>query len=72
MWLFNKKELILTHDFKKQAHIREILAKGNIEYLLNPILLSWSLNRSYPEYKFYVKKEDYEKAKYLISKELHI
>jgi len=64
--LFDKRELTITYDLKRQMLIRETLEKENINYVINPILMSWSLNRCQAEYKFYVKKSDYERAMYII------
>lgn len=80
--LFNKVELCITYDLKKCAEIRNILQANHIEYSLNTINLRSSglgnsrgrtgtlgenINLQY-EYKFYVHKKEYEKAKYLIQK----
>ena len=65
---FNKRELITTYDFKKQALIREALANSKIEYYINPVLMSPSINRAAAEYKIYVKKSDYDTALHIINK----
>ena len=82
--LFNRKELLITYDMKKQSDVRTILQNHKIEYsvkvknLLSPTPLS-SGSRGHMatpgidlnkayEYKIYVKKEDYEKAIDLVNK----
>lgn len=63
--IFNRKQLIRTYDMDIQAKIRNILAVNNIDYYINPIMFSSNIHTS-AEYKIYVYKKDYEKAKYLI------
>ena len=80
--IFNRKELLVTFDLKKQAKVRDILAANNVEYYIKTV------NRMSPspvsagtrgqmgtagqrmkdmyEYIIYVKKCDYKKASYLI------
>ena len=76
--IFNRKELLITYDMKKQSEVRTILCDHNIEYIVKvKNLLSPSLMRGGArghvgtlgvdatksyEYKIYVKKTDYEKA----------
>ena len=62
--IFNRKQLLLTYDLNIQAKIRNILAENNIDYVLNPIMNTWSLRG--PEYKFYVHRNDFEQAEWLI------
>lgn len=81
--VFNRKELFLTYDMQRQSEIRTLLQGHNIEYrvkvknLLSPSPFSGSsrartgtfgvdLTKTY-EYKIYVKKSDYERAKYLMN-----
>lgn len=76
--IFNRKELLCTFDMKKQATTREILAQNGIDYSIKTInrksaalalrdermrtgTLGEKLEYEY-EYIIYVKKEDYEKA----------
>ena len=76
--IFNRKELLITYDIKKQIDICIILQDHKIEYdlkvknLLSPSALSTS-GRTHMgshgmdssksnEYKIYVKKVDYERA----------
>ena len=75
--IFNRKELFITYDMKKQSEIRSILQNNNIEYKVNVKNILSSENRAHTgsmgvaqsksyEYKIYVKASDYEKALYLI------
>jgi len=76
--IFNRKELIMTFEMKKQAEVRELMARNHIPYSIRVI------NRKSPslvgagsrartgtfgenlqleyEYTIFVKKADYEKA----------
>ena len=79
--IFNRKELLLTDDMKRQSDVRDLLAQNGIDYAVktinrqSPAFLSSSrartgsfgidLSRAY-EYRIYVRKSDYEKAKLLI------
>lgn len=78
--IFNRKELLITMDMKRQADVREILSKNGIHYTITTINLQSagfasgrahagsfgiSPEHSY-EYKIYVHKKDYDRAKYLI------
>lgn len=80
--IFNRKELILTWEMKKQLEIRNILSANNIDYTISVknMLDRNSFGRSARshygsmginaeclyEYKIYVNKKDYEQAVYLI------
>lgn len=79
--VFNRKELIVTMEMNRQAEVRDILSKNNIEYIINTVNLqaapilgnrraqtgSFGINQDYSyEYKIYVHKKDYEKAAQLI------
>lgn len=79
--LFNRREVLLTMDLKKQADVRGILSANNIPYvtkttnLLNSQAVgshrgkvgSLGINQDYCyEYKIYVHKKDYDKALSLI------
>ena len=80
--LFNRKELTVTNDLKKQAEIRELLLANFINYDMkvtnigSASFMGASRGRGVPginqqtqyEYKFYVHKENYEKAYYLLNK----
>ncbi|MBR3600968.1 MAG: hypothetical protein IKL49_01380 [Lachnospiraceae bacterium] len=79
--IFNRKELLITYDMKKQSEVRTILKNSDIEYkvkvknILSPTPLN-SGSRAHMgnvgidlskvyEYKIYAKASDYEKALYL-------
>lgn len=81
--VFNRKELLLTHDMQKQGDVRTILQNNQIPYRVkvtnryspspfssSPRARTGTLGtdpaRLY-EYKIYVKKTDYERAKYLLN-----
>ena len=72
--LFNRKELLLTTSMERQARVRDALAANGIPYQVRvrgngarsrTVLPGMRLDAMY-QYYVYVKKEDYEKAKYLI------
>lgn len=80
--VWNRKELIITMDIAQQAAVRDILSQNGIEYKVKTINLQSAtfagaersrlgglgINQKYSyEYKIYVHKKDYEKAKYLIN-----
>ena len=75
--LFNRKELLTTASMEQQAKVRDALAANGIEYRVHVKSNTGGLSRSRTvmpgtrmetmyQYYIYVKKEDYEKAKYLI------
>ena len=79
--IFNRKELIITTDMKRQSGIRNILANNNIDYVIKTTNLqnapvvganrgrtgSFGINQDYSyEYKIFVHKKDYGRAKLLI------
>ncbi len=79
--LFNRKELIITMEMKRQAEVRSILSENGIEYIVKTTNLQsapffgntrahtgiFGINPDYSyEYKIYVHKKDFEKAAYLI------
>ena len=79
--IFNRQELIITMDMNRQADIRKILSQNEIEYtvkttnLQSPTAIdsrrgitgSFGINQDYSyEYKIYVHKKDYDRAKWLI------
>ena len=37
--VFNRKELIVTMEMNRQAEVRDILSKNNIEYIINTVNL---------------------------------
>ena len=72
--LFNRKELLLTSSMERQARVRDMLAANDIPYLVRT---SSNISRSRGvmpgmwmdmlyQYRIYVKRCDYEKAKYFI------
>ena len=79
--IFNRKELLLTDDMKRQSDVRDLLAQNSINYAVKTISrqsptvpdssphapgsFGIDLSRAY-EYRIYVRKSDYEKAKSLI------
>ena len=72
--LFNRKKLLLTTSMERQAHVREILAANNIPYQARTssnisrsrgVIPGMRMDMLY-QYHIYVKRSDYEKAKYLI------
>ena len=79
--IFNRKELLVTMDMKKQADVRDALSANSIPYIINTTNLvnsqafgsrrgyqgSLGVNQNYSyEYKIYVHKNDYDKAVGLI------
>ena len=79
--IFNRKELLVTYDTKKQSEVRAILQNHKINYdvKVKNILGSSSrgaraytgslgidLNKSY-EYKIYVSKSDYDRSVALVN-----
>ena len=81
---FNRKEVCITYDMKRQAEVRDILNFNGIDYIVkvtnrkspSPIGAgsrartgTFGENLSMElEYKIFVHKNDYEKALYLISR----
>ena len=80
--IFNRKELFVAYDMGRQAEIRNTLAANGIDYKVkvvnhSTVSLGGEMTRvrtgsfgeranfSY-EYIIYVKKRDFERAKYLI------
>ncbi|WP_242647758.1 hypothetical protein [Lacrimispora saccharolytica] len=81
--IFNRKELFITYEMRKQAEVRELMAQNKIPYSIKVI------NRKSPsifeagsrartgtfgenlqleyEYIIYVKKTDYDKANALLN-----
>lgn len=81
--IFNRKEFAITYDMQKQAEICRLLQSHGIEYKVNVLnrkspsplsvgaraytgTLGEDLDKAY-EYKIYVKKEAYVKARKLIN-----
>lgn len=84
--VFNRKELLVTYDMKRQSEIRTILGDYKIDYdvKVKNLLSSSPMRagaRTYTgthgvdltksyEYKIYVKKTDYERAVLLMKQNL--
>ena len=82
--IFNRRELSVTYDMARQAEIRRPLAESGIDYQVkvvnhSTVSLGGEMTRARTgsfgenanfshEYIIYVKKRDYERAKYLIGK----
>ena len=84
--IFNRKELIITMNMKRQSEVRDILFQNGIDYIVKtinpetaPILGnrrahtgSFGINANYSyEYKIYVHKKDFEKAVSVVNKQMH-
>lgn len=78
--IFNRKELLITMDMGVQMNVRDILSANKIDYVIKTKNLygssfagnrrsyvgSLGVNSDYMyEYKIYVRKCDFDKAKYL-------
>ena len=78
---FNRRELLITMDMKRQGEVRSILDKNGIQYdvkitnLENSAVMgksrgrtgSLGLDQKYVyEYKIYVRKEDFDRVSSLI------
>jgi len=80
--IFNRRQLLVTFQMKTQTRMREMLADHHIEYTVKTVnrrspspfsagsraytgTVGEHLSEEY-EYIFYVKKEDYEKARKLM------
>lgn len=79
--VFNRKEVLITYSQKDQADAREILRNNQIQYKvksssnLSRGIVSrlggraQSVDNAY-EYKIFVHKDDWTKAKYLLAKQI--
>lgn len=80
--VFNRKELTITMDMSVQMRVRDILSANKIDYIIKTKNLygasfagsrrsyvgSLGTNADYMyEYKIFVRKDDFEKAKHLIN-----
>lgn len=78
---FNRKELLITMDMKRQAEVRSILDANGIENIVKTTNLqsssvvgshrghtgSFGIDQNYSyEYKIFVNKKDFDRASYLI------
>lgn len=78
--VFNRKELLCTFDMKKQAEVRDILWKFDISYEVRvsdraDVFVGGRMTgqvsvvpEHQTEYLIYVKKEDYERAAFLVNR----
>ena len=77
--IFNRKELLISFDMKRVADVREILAADGIDYYVKVDSRQGGLSRGRTgtlgqdpkymyEYVIYVRKENWERAKYLIGR----
>lgn len=80
--IFNRKEICLTYDIKRQSEVRDILQGAGIDYRIRTINRTNTVavragTRAYTgtigrdqmrdyEYHIYVHKDDYEEAMFLI------
>lgn len=79
--IFNRKELIITMEMKRQSEVRDILSQNGIDYTVKTTNLqaapvvgnqrgrtgNFGINQYYSyEYKIYVHKNDFERAVSLI------
>ena len=75
--IFNRRELLLTGSMERQAKVQDILAANGIECFVKAKCQVGGFSRSRTvvpgmradalyQYYIYVKKGDYEKAKYFI------
>lgn len=71
--LFNRKELLITSSMEQQGRVRDILAANHIPYRVRTssnisrsrgVIPGMRMDLMY-QYRIYVKKSDYEKAKFL-------
>ncbi|KGK84825.1 hypothetical protein [Clostridium sp. HMP27] len=81
MFLFNKEDVYIGYSLEELSKVREILEKEGIKYIYKvinhsdtskSILGSFGTKMDYEkQYIVSVKKNDYEKAKYLTNSVLH-
>lgn len=75
--MFNRKELLTTVSMEQQSRVRDILAANGIDYRVRVKSNTGGMSRSRTvipgtrmelvyQYYIYVKKDDYEKACFLI------
>ncbi|MBQ7759010.1 hypothetical protein [Anaerotignum sp.] len=80
--ILNRKELLCTFDMKKQAEVRDILWKFDISYEVRvsdraDVFMggrmtggSSEIPEHQAEYLIYVKKEDYDRAMFLVQRNI--
>lgn len=81
MFLFNKEDVYIGYSLGELSKVREILEKEGIKYIYKVINYSGTSRSKFgsfgtkmdyeKQYIVSVKKNDYEKAKYLINSVLH-
>ncbi|WP_097027167.1 hypothetical protein [Clostridium peptidivorans] len=81
MFLFNKEDVYIGYSLEELSKVRGILEKEGIKYICKVInhsgttrgkFRSLGINMRYEkQYIVSVKKNDYEKAKYLVNSVLH-
>ena len=78
--IFNRKELIITMEMKRQSEVRDILSQNGIDYTVKTTNLqaaavvgsqrgrtgNFGINQDSYEYKIYVHKKDFQRAVSLI------
>lgn len=73
--IFNRKEVLVTYSVKDQADAREILRNQGIQYRVKSGSSRTSRNPlagvdSVYEYRIYVHKDDWARAKYYLAQEI--
>ena len=73
--VWNRKELFCTFDMKKQAEVRDILWKFDISYEMRVSVSGRTTSTDadidhQTEYLIYVRKEDYDRAMFLVQRNL--
>ena len=73
--VWNRKELFCTFDMKKQAEVRDILWKFDISYRADFFVSGRTTSTDadidhQTEYLIYVRKEDYDRAMFLVQRNL--
>lgn len=81
MFLFNKEDVYIGYSLEELSKVREILEKEGIKYIYKVINHSGTSRGKFgslgmkmdyeKQYIVSVKKDDYEKGKYLINSVLH-
>lgn len=79
--ILNRKEILITYDLNLLYKVKDILYKNEIQFVTrslnttmrggrtNPTIISYDFGIRQDcatEYKLYVHKKDYEKAKFLV------
>ena len=73
--VWNRKELFCTFDMKKQAEVRDILWKFDISYEMRvsdraDFFVSGRTTSTDADIDHYVRKEDYDRAMFLVQRNL--